>query len=220
MDASLDTDIVIHLYKSNKRDLLFSYCDRLYMHEYLLENELKRKSYLVYEQFMTDVQKGNIDIITNSDLINMGAKVIFETYLEENNFLFDIGESYAISLAKAVGIEAFLSDDTKEHGPHDLLVRELIMDVMPFAFYELLYLRYLETDQTPEDLHSEFEKVTSSSMQKYPMNFRSRMLTTVKRFSNKYGTKRDTKWIKQFCNNRNINYKYKLSELKRLLETL
>jgi hypothetical protein len=220
MDASLDTDIVIHLYKSNKRDLLFSYCDRLYMHEYLLENELKRKSYLVYEQFMTDVQKGNIDIITNSDLINMGAKVIFETYLEENNFLFDIGESYAISLAKAVGIEAFLSDDTKEHGPHDLLVRELIMDVMPFAFYELLYLRYLETDQTPEDLHSEFEKVTSSSMQKYPMNFRSRMLTTVKRFSNKYGTKRDTKWIKQFCNNRNINYKDKLSELKRLLETL
>ena len=220
MDASLDTDIVIHLYKSNKRDLLFSYCDRLYMHEYLLENELKRKSYLVYEQFMTDVQKGNIDIITNSDLINMGAKVIFETYLEEKNFLFDIGESYAISLAKSVGIEAFLSDDTKEHGPHDLLVRELIMDVMPFAFYELLYLRYLETDQTPEDLHSEFEKVTSSSMQKYPMNFRSRMLTTVKRFSNKYGTKRDTKWIKQFCNNRNINYKYKLSELKRLLETL
>jgi len=42
MDASLDTDIVIHLYKSNKRDLLFSFCDKLYMHEYLLENELKR----------------------------------------------------------------------------------------------------------------------------------------------------------------------------------
>ena len=42
MDASLDTDIVIHLYKSNKRDLLFSFCDKLYMHENLLENELKR----------------------------------------------------------------------------------------------------------------------------------------------------------------------------------
>lgn len=52
------------------------------------------------------------------------------------------------------------------------------------------------------------------------MNFRSRMLTTVRRFSNKYGTKRDIKWINEFCNNRNINYKDKVSELKRLLKTL
>lgn len=95
MDASLDTDIVIHLYKSNKRDLLWSFCDELYMHEYLLENELKRQSYSVHEQFMIDVQKGNINIITNSDLIGMGVKRLFDRYIEENDLLFDTGEVYA-----------------------------------------------------------------------------------------------------------------------------
>jgi len=220
MDASLDTDIVIHLYKSNKRDLLFSFCDELYMHEYLLENELKRKSYSVHEQFMIDVKKGNINIITNSDLIDIGVKRLFETYLEQNNLLFDTGELYAVALAKTIGIAAFLSDDTKDFGPHDTLVRGLIRDVIPFAFYELLFLKYIETDQAPEDLYNEFEEITLSSMQAHPMNFRSRMLTTVRRFSNKYGTKRDVKWINEFCNNRNVNYKDKVSELRRLLETL
>lgn len=220
MDASLDTDIVIHLYKSNKRDLLFSFCDKLYMHEYLLENELKKKSYLVYEQFMIDIQKGNINIIANSDLIEMGIKGLFDRYKEENDLLFDTGELYAVALAKAMGVAAFLSDDTKKFGPHDTLVRELIENVMPFAFYELLFLNYIGTDQTPEDLHKEFEEVTSSSMQANPMNFRSRMLTTVRRFSNKYGTKRDIMWINEFCNNRNINYKNKMLELKEFLETL
>ena len=220
MDASLDTDIVIHLYKSDKRDLLFSFCDKLYMHEYLLENELERKSYSVHKQFMIDTKNGDIKIITNSDLIGMGVKRLFDRYIEENDLLFDTGELYAVALAKAMGIAAFLSDDTKKFGPHDTLVRGLIEDVIPFAFYELLFLKYIETDQTPEDLYKEFEKITSNSMQTNPMNFRSRMITTVRRFSNKYGTKRDIMWINEFCNNRNINYKSKMIELKRLLNTL
>lgn len=220
MDASLDTDIVIHLYKSNKRDLLFSFCDELYMHEYLLEEELKRKSYSVHQQFMIDVQSGNINIITNSDLVEMGVKMIFERYLAENDLLFDTGELYAVALAKTMGIAAFLSDDTKDFGPHDNLVRGLIKGVIPFSFYELLFLKYIETDQTPEDLYKQFQEVTSGSMQEYPMNFRSRMLTTVRRFSNKHGTNRDIKWINEFCNNRNINYKDKVYKLKGLLETL
>ena len=57
MDASLDTDIIIHLYKSEKRDLLFLFCDKLYIHEYLLEEELKRKSYLIYEEFIKDIEE-------------------------------------------------------------------------------------------------------------------------------------------------------------------
>ncbi len=220
MDASLDTDIVIHLYKSNKRDLLFSYCDELYMHEYLLENELKRKSYPVHEQFMIDVKNRNINIVTNSDLIKLGVKTTFERHLIENDLLFDTGELYAVALAKTMGIAAFLSDDTKEFGPHDTLVRGMIEDVIPFAFYELLFLKYIETDQTPEDLHKQFQEVTLSSMIGYPMNFRNRMLTTVKRFSNKHGTKRDIDWISEFCYNRNINYKDKVNKLRRHLETI
>lgn len=220
MEASLDTDIVIHLYKSNRRDLLFSLCDKLYMHEYLLENELKKKSYSVYEEFLIDKENGYINIIANSNLAQMGIKGLFDRYIEEYNYLFDTGELYAVALTKAMGMFAFLSDDTNEFGPHDALVRGLIEDVMPFAFYELLFLKYIETDMEPKDLYREFEEVTSKSMAEYPMNFRSRMLTTVRRFSNKYGTKRDQKWIKDFCTSKDIDFNNKMKKLKVFLKTL
>jgi hypothetical protein len=48
MKASLDTDITIHLYSSGKQGLMFTFFDKLYMHIYLYEMELKRKSPLVY----------------------------------------------------------------------------------------------------------------------------------------------------------------------------
>ncbi len=37
MNASIDTDVVIHLYLSNKQALFFEIFDGLYMHEYLYE---------------------------------------------------------------------------------------------------------------------------------------------------------------------------------------
>ena len=43
MKASLVTDVVIHLYRSGKKELL-SMFDSLYIHEYLVEEELKRVS--------------------------------------------------------------------------------------------------------------------------------------------------------------------------------
>ncbi|MGF7185288.1 hypothetical protein GGQ84_001374 [Desulfitispora alkaliphila] len=220
MDASLDTDIVIHLYKSGKRDLLFSYCDKLYMHEYLLVKELKNKSNPVYEQFLLDVENELITIIYNSDLVQMEIKGLFEGYKEDYNYLFDAGELHAVALAKAMGIVTFLSDDTKEFGPHETLVQELIEDVIPFSFYELLFLKYLESDMDPKNLLDEFENVNSNSMSQYPMNFRTKMLSTVRRFSKKYGTERDKQWIDKFCSHKHIDYKSKMRELGDFLRTL
>ena len=58
MKASIDTDVVIHLYLSNKQGLFFNVFDGLYMHEFLYEKELKRKSLFVYEKFSSDVVEG------------------------------------------------------------------------------------------------------------------------------------------------------------------
>lgn len=44
MNALLDTDAAIHLYKSDKKELLFSTFSELYIYEYLLEVEMKTKS--------------------------------------------------------------------------------------------------------------------------------------------------------------------------------
>lgn len=65
MNASLDTDIVIHLYKSGKKELLFSTFNELFIYEYLLEQEMKNKSFQVYEEFRTDIECGKITLITN-----------------------------------------------------------------------------------------------------------------------------------------------------------
>lgn len=139
MNASLDTDIVIHLYKSGKKDLLFSHFDELFIYEYLFKTEMKTKALEVYKEFKEDIKNQRIKLITNADLIEMGIKGIFEEYKENNKYLFDIGELHAIALAKAMGIVAFVSDDTKENGPHQTLVKELIQGVIPFAFYELFF---------------------------------------------------------------------------------
>ncbi len=127
---------------------------------------------------------------------------------------------YAVSLAKAMGLFAFVSDDTKEFGPHETLVKELIEDVFPFAFYELLFLKYLSGKYNAEDMHREFIEVISKSMNERPMNFRSRMLRTVRRFSYKNGTKRDYDWINVYCKSNGIHYKEKMIVLRQYLSNL
>lgn len=214
MKASIDTDIVIHLYLSDRKGLFFNIFDELYMHEFLYEKELKRKSSFAYEKFSTDVAEGKIIIIRNKDLVEMGVKGLFEDYKRDFEYLFDSGELYAVSLAKAMGLFAFVSDDTKEFGPHETLLRELIEDVIPFAFYELLFLRYLTGEFSAEEIHQEFDEITSKSMEQRPMKFRNRMLRTVRRFSSKNGTQRDYDWINSYCKKRKIHYKTKMIELR------
>jgi len=216
MKASIDTDVVIHLYLCDKQDLFFKVFDQLYMHEYLYEKELKTKSQSVFDKFSIDVSEGKVIIINNKDLIEMGVKGLFEIYKRDYDSLFDSGELHAVSLAKAMGLVAFVSDDTKEFGPHETLVKELIEDVIPFAFYELLFLGYLDGEISAEQMHREFDLVTSKSMSEKPMNFRSRMLKTVRRFSSK-GTKRDYDWIQSYCKSGNINYSNKMMGFKQYL---
>lgn len=220
MKASLDTDIVIHLYSSEKKELFFKSFEELYMHEYLYEEELKRKSLTTFKAFSSDVEEGKISIIKNKDLIEMEIKGLFEGYKRDYQYLFDSGELYSVCLAKSMGLFAFVSDDTKEFGPHETLVKELIKDVMPFSFYELLFLEFLAGDLTAVQMHKEFEIVTSRSMSKFPMKFKSRMFTTVRRFSSKNGTERDYEWIQDYCRKKSISYNVKMMELKAYLSTI
>lgn len=209
LNASVDTDVIIHLYSSGKKGLLFTFFDKLFMHEYLFENELKYISKSVYEKLKVDLDKGLLEIITNKRLIEMGIKGLFEEYKRDYEYLFDQGELYAVSLAKAMGIAAFVSDDTKRHGPHETLVNELIEDVIPFAFYEILFHKFLLSEISLSEMQQEFEHVTSKSMRQYPMNFKKRMLKTVRRFSQKYGSKRDYDWICDFCDQKKLIIKVK-----------
>ncbi len=219
MKASLDTDIIIHLYKSGKKELLFEFFEELYIHEYLLEKEVKDKSSEVYTELYGDIQDGYIVVIRTSDLIDRGIKTLFEDYMRDYEILFDRGELRAIALAKAMGIMAFVSDDTKDDGPHQLLQKELIQDVIPFAFYELLFLKFLRSELTTQQYYDAFNQITVASMAEHPMRFTTKIKATVRRFS-KYGTERDIKWRDDFCKAHDINFNKKMIELRDLLGTL
>ncbi len=218
MDASLDTDIVIHLYVSGRQELLFSSFDTLYMFDFLIERELKVKNDSVYDEVSKELEAGRIKMITVADLIAMGIKSLFDNYKRDFSTLFDQGELHAIALAKAMGIAAFVSDDTKAQGPHQTLVQQLIADVIPFAFYELLYLKFLRSTITVQAMKEEFEAVNDAAMGQHPMSFRTKMGATVRRFSTKDGTERDTEWMNAFCVDHGVSYREKIKELKDFLD--
>ena len=125
--------------------------------------------------------------------------------------MFDSGEMYAVALAKTLGIPFLISDDVKEYGPHDTLCRELVDGVIPLAFYELLFFRYLKSELSVAGLHSDFNAITNKMSS--PMNFTSKIKRVAKRFNPKYATLRDQNWIEEFCSEYNINLRRKMKEL-------
>lgn len=216
MDVSLDTDIVIHLYKARMKELLFYYFDRLYIYEYLLEKEMKKKSMDVYNEFHKDIDDGKIIVVNNSYLVNIGMQKTFEEKLYDFKNLFDFGEANAIALAASLGIAALVTDDTKQYGPHESLVKELVEDVIPFAFYELLFLNYIESKIDLNQLKEIYELINITSFEK-PMGFSGRISRVARRFS-KHGTERDILWMKNFCKTKKIDYGIKMRLLRDFLQ--
>lgn len=152
MNVSLDADITIHLYNAGKEELLFKYFDTLYIHEFILEHEIKNKSGNVYQKINEEIASEKIIKVTQRYLIDLGMKKSFEDQLYDVKTLFDYGEANAVALAATLGIAALVTDDTKDFGPHETLMKEYVENIIPFAFYELLYLEYLQSDDAFDDL--------------------------------------------------------------------
>lgn len=220
MDVSLDTDITIHLYNTGKEELLYKYFDNLYMHEFILEHEIKNKSDDVYKKIKEEAAKDRIIIVTKSDLIEIGMEKSFTNQLYDIKVLFDYGEANAIALASTLGISALVTDDTKEFGPHDTLVKELIQDVIPFAFYELLFLDYIQSDDKFNEFLYDFNQINNVAYPERPIGFFSRIKRVVRRFG-KHGTIRDRRWMSNFCNHHNIDdYDKKMQLLHKHMEQM
>ena len=217
MKASLDTDVIIHLYQAGKKEMLFSFFEELFVYEYISEEELKVKNRLVYEELSKDIKQGKIHIVTRSILTSMGVLGLFERYCEDAENLFDSGEMHAVSLARALGLVAIVTDDTKLYGPHDSLIRGLITDVIPFTFYEILYMQCIASKLTIDQLHSDFNKV--SGLLEHPMNFNSKMKITIRRFGPQ-GSKRDRNWIATYCQQCSADYETKVMQIKEYIKNV
>lgn len=220
MDASLDTNVIIHLYNANLQDVLFSRFEKLKVYEFIRNQELKKHAEpKILDKFDKDIESGKIELITDAYLREIGMHNIFQKHVRDIRILFDggdLGEVYAISMAKTLGCMSLVTDDIKERGPHYTLMRIEDSDVMPFAFYELLFLEFLEQRLTEGELLERFDKTCNFS--DLTIDCTSKLKIFIRRFwSNPY-TESERKWMKCFCKDNEIDAKRRIHQLSSFLQ--
>jgi len=172
----------------------------------------------IIEQFDKDVDAEKIELITDDYLKSIGMYNVFQQHVKDLRILFeggDLGEVYAIAMAKTLGCISLVTDDIKERGPHYVLMRILDSDVMPFAFYEILFLDYLESEITEEELLNRFNTIRDLS--ELRMNCSSKLKTFMRRFWADPYSENEKEWMNFFCTEKNIDAKQRLQRLHRYL---
>ena len=218
MRASLDTNVIIHLYKAELQSVLFDVFDEgVFIYEQIRNIELENHGKDVLETVDADIASGRIEVYTDQRLKELAIYRLFDNNFKENRLLYgagDLGEVYAISLAQTLGAYSLVTDDTKQGGPYMSLL-QFDDDVMPFTFADVLILRYLmgitEADQTVKD----FDAVNTAS--NLNRAFRSQLSKFIKRFLKDPYREEDVTWIREFEKKNEINLKDKITHLSKLL---
>lgn len=219
MRASLDTNVIIHLYRANMQNILFDiFKDGVFIYEQIRNIELEHHGKAVLEAVDVDIEAGKIELYTNAELKEQGVYRIFENNVKENRLLYgtgDLGEVYAISLAQTIGAYSLVTDDTKQGGPYMSLM-QLDYDVKPFTFADILILRYLlglaDAQQTVKD----FDTVNETSDLNW--SFKSQLMKFIKRFiADPYKTE-EKEWFGQWTTENGINAMAKFRALRDVLK--
>lgn len=220
MEASLDTNVIIHLYKANLQDVLFNRFEKLKVYEFIRNHEMENHADPgIIALFDKDVELGKIELITDSYLRSINMYDVFQHHVKDIRILFDggdLGEVYAISMAKTLGCISLVTDDIKERGPHYTLMRIPDSDVMPLAFYEILFLDFLEQRITEEKLLNCFNVICNLS--ELTMDCISRLKIFIKRFWTSPYNDSEKAWMESFCTENGIHAKERLRKLSDFLK--
>lgn len=215
MEASLDTNVIIHLYKASLQTILFNRFHKLKVYEFIRNHEMENHAEpKIIESFDIDVRAGKIELITDGYLKSIGMYQVFSQHVKDQKILFnsgDLGEVYAIALAKTLGCICIVTDDIKERGPHYTLMRIPDSDVIPFAFYEVLLLDYLEGRMTENKFIETFEVVCDISGLGWDMQ--SKLRNFVRRFWKDPYSESEKVWMNSFCKDKGINAKERMQQL-------
>lgn len=218
--VSVDTNVFIHLYKSGHENLLYENFGEIYVYEYIIEEELKRNSFLVYQKVQKRIEQGDIILIDRKYIVDKGLIEIFDENYDDCLILFarDRGEAYAVALARALGIQCFITNDIKQGGPYETLVKEYIEEVIPFTFYEILFFKYLKGDFNKEEFKNNFDSI--SNIMEHPMDFCSKVNSVIRRFIRKDSKERDKKLLRNIVLEYQIDLKEKINELREYLKLI
>lgn len=219
MRASLDTNIIIHLYRAGLQGILFDLFDEgVFIYEQIRNVELEHHGKEILQQFDNDVDSGRIEIYTDQRLKEQAVLKLFENNVRENKGLYgsgDLGEVYAISLAQTLGAYSLVTDDTKQGGPYMSLL-QFEDEIMPFTFADVLILRYLIGISDAKQTVKYFDLINDTSELNW--SFRSQLIKFIKRFLTDPYREEDKKWIKRLTEKHNIKIKAKLESLSEQLK--
>lgn len=218
MRASLDTNVIIHLYRAGLQEILFDiFTDGVFIYEQIRNVELENHGKDVIPDVDKDIADGKIELYTDAKLKEQGVYKVFEYNVKDNRLLYnpgDMGEVYAISLAQTIGAYSLVTDDTKPGGPYMSLL-QLEYDVMPFNFADILILRYLFGMTDEVKTISDFNLINETSDLKW--TFRAQVKKFVKRFITDPYKAEDKQWIEQVAKDKNISMNAKIKALGKLL---
>ena len=218
MRASLDTNVIIHLYRAGLQNVLFDVFDEgVFIYEQIRNVELENHGRDVLETVDVDITSGRIEIYTDQKLKELAVYRLFNNNFKENRLLYgtgDLGEVYAISLAQTLGAYSLVTDDTKQGGPYMSLL-QFEDDVMPFNFADVLTLRYLMGITDAAQTIKDFDAVNTASDLSWA--FRSQLSKFIRRFLKDPYRKEDAIWIRELEKKCGIKLKDKLEHLSKLL---
>lgn len=216
MKASLDTNVIIHLYRANEQKVLFQrFGEGLYIYEQIRSVELENHGQDILARFDQDVVDNRIHIYTDRQLKEEGIFSLFQSHVHENRYLYgpgDLGEVYAISLAETIGVYSLVTDDIKQGGPYMSLLQFPDNEIMPFTYADVLIINYLEGIISAEETIRLFCKITNISDLNW--SFKSQLTRFIKRFWGEPYQSREKDWMHKFCKSNDVNAKEKLIELK------
>ena len=216
MKASLDTNVILHLYRADKQNVLFDFFkEDIYIDEFIYTVELKNHGADIKEKLDQDINSGKIQVVTEEKLRELGIHSLYDEYLQEETILYssaDRGEACAIALARVLGAVSVVTDDTKPCGPHHTLMSLPDSDIIPFAYYELVFMLYLL------DIYSTEETIkTLETIHKHSPDFNFDLIPKIKMFIKRTlispYSERDKMWFDSFATEHNFNIKSKLKVL-------
>lgn len=221
MRASLDTNVIIHLYRAGLQNILFEFFDEgVFIYEMIRSIELSHHGKDLLEKIDEDILEGKIKIYTDKNLKELEVYRMFEINVKRNENLYstkDLGEIYAISLAQTLGTYSLVTDDIKQGGPYMSLL-QFEDEVMPFNFADVLILRYLVGNVDALQTIENFQTINRESALNW--SFKSYIRKFVKRFYTDPYREEDKQWINEFTKTYSIKVKNKLSVLLQTLDAI
>lgn len=217
--ASLDTNILIHLWRSQTEDMLKQMFTKVYVHQWLLDKELMNHAPELRVKIIDSMADGFVEPINNAILKKQGLYQAFDRELKLLSPFFsdgDTGEGYAIALAKVFGIPAVVTNDTKVEGPKWYLN---IRPNEPFGFSsdEVLFINYLKGSISVAEFQDQFQAMNEVN----GLNWRIKVC--MKRFTKRFlgepnktipASVRDHLWMDEFAQANGINVAERLASLR------